>query len=104
MSAVGYYQKPRWSFWRWLGFGACRARFADDDPNDPEINPGSPYAPGYMMVETVNVLDWRDRLRVLVSGRVMVSIAVRTDKVITKSISVGACSVLRPSFKEGDSV
>jgi hypothetical protein len=97
----GYYHKPRWSLWRWLGFGTCHARFADDDPLNPEINPKSPFVPSYMMTETVAVLDWKDRLRILVSGKLMVSVATRTDVIVFKCQSVSKVSVVPPNYKRG---
>lgn len=79
---------PRKGIWHWLGFGTCAASL------DEENNPG--FAPGYFSTETVLVLNWKGRLRVLVSGLVMVSVASKTDVLVKKSVSVSAFSVMPP--------
>jgi hypothetical protein len=80
-------KKPQWNLWAWLGFGTCHARYEDEAPD---------FAPGYLTTETKVCLDWWDRLRVLVSGKVMVSVATRTDKTVDRSLSISKFSVLPP--------
>ena len=86
-----FYQKPRLSLCRALGFGSARARFDEDEEEG--------FAPGYCIVETVVVFDWKDRLRLLASGKLIVSNAVRTDRPVNKMRSIAATGVLPPSFK-----
>jgi hypothetical protein len=50
----------------------------------PRLEDKEGWAPGYMITEVVARLDWRDRLRVLVSGKVHVSTSTRTDVNVSK--------------------
>ena len=90
---TAFYALPSRSqrFWSWLGCGKCRA----PRPEEDEFAEG--YAPSWFIVETFVCLDWKDRLRLLLSGKAMVQAAVKTDVQITRSRSTSAFSVLRPA-------
>lgn len=79
------------TIWERLGFkGAYVPR-----PNEDEQAPG--YAPSWMMCDTFVYLDWRDRLRVLWSGRIMVQVAIKTDVVVHKHSATSAIGILPPA-------
>lgn len=82
------YERTRFSLWRWLGFGRCRARWEDDEAPD--------YAEGYLAADVFTHLDWKDRLRVLVSGNMMTSVAIKTDCLVKRSLPKSKVSVLPP--------
>ena len=91
MDAINTYEaKPR-TLWQRLGFGTC----STPDMDDLEDVEG--FAPAYLESVNISVLDWRDRLRVLVSGKVMVVIAAKTDVVVRRAMSRGKISVLPPN-------
>jgi hypothetical protein len=50
----------------------------------------------YITSHTIAVLDWRDRLRVLVSGRVHVHMRTETNVLVTKCDSVSVVYVEAP--------
>lgn len=56
------------------------------------------FAPSYMVTEVIAVLDWKDRLRVLVSGKMKVSTQIKTDVIVHKMISQSAVYVLSPYY------
>jgi hypothetical protein len=87
---VGYYALQRFSLWRCLGFGECRALRPEED----ELTEG--WAPSWFAVGTKAHLDWRDRLRVLISGNLHIDHAIKTDAIINKSRATSAISVLPP--------
>lgn len=95
MSEHGYYQPARRSlwdrFWRRLGFGAV---FVPAPEDDAAIGEG--FAPGRLVVRVVTVLDWRDRLRLLVSGRLFSFVSVQTDKIVVRARSEAKTGVLPP--------
>jgi hypothetical protein len=62
----------------------------------PRLEDKEGWAPGYMITEVVASLDWRDRLRVLVSGKVHVSTSTRTDVNVSKVHSETAVWVDAP--------
>jgi hypothetical protein len=43
--------------------------------------------------------DWRDRLRLLVSGNIYVEINIKTDVAVMKCSSTSALSVLPPGYQ-----
>jgi hypothetical protein len=90
--AIGFAMAHRPTLWNRLGFGACAAHVPDHVDEAPE------WAPGALSTETRIVLDWRDRLRVLLSGRMMVSLKTKTDVPVRRALSVSSVSVLPPSF------
>lgn len=54
------------------------------------------YAPSYMMVTTEAHLDWKDRLRILVSGKCRVDTRIYTDVTVNRSQSESCFMVLPP--------
>lgn len=85
-----YCAEPKFSVWRFLGFGTAHAPRPEDLDEHPD------WAPAWFIVTTRAHLDWRDRLRVLVSGNVHIDQAVKTDVPIGRSLSTSAVSVLPP--------
>lgn len=77
-------------FWSRLGFGQCSA----PTPEDLEG-----FAPSYLTIGTRIQFGWPDRVRVLVSGKVMVDINTKTDVLVGRCESVSSASVLPPSAK-----
>lgn len=64
-----------------------------DAPDDLEG-----YAPSYMVTDTYSYLDWKDRLRVLVSGKLRLKTQTKTDVIVTKMVSTSALTVLPPYY------
>lgn len=86
------YLVHRPSVWERLGFkGAYVPR-----PDADEQVPG--YAPSWIICETFAYLDWRDRLRVLLSGRFMVQVALKTDVEVRRHSASSAVGVLPPDI------
>lgn len=75
--------------WSRLGFGHAHV----ERPADVEG-----FCGGYCMADVFSHLDWRDRLRVLVSGKVMVQTAMQTDVGVRKMRSVSTLKVLPPNY------
>lgn len=76
-------------FWSRLGFGRAHA----ERPEDLEG-----FAPSYMITGVVAKLDWLDRCRAFISGKISVEIATKTDVVVGKMDSVSSLTVLPPNF------
>lgn len=94
MTSAATYQKPAFSIWRALGFGTCVA------PRMEEFDEDTRFAPARFQTDTIIVLDWKDRLRVLVSGKVMCTVSTKTAVAVPPgAISHSAISVLPPYFK-----
>ena len=55
------------------------------------------YAPSYIVTRVVSHLDWKDRLRVLWSGRLAVETQTKTDVVVNKMVSQSVVYVLPPN-------
>lgn len=90
-NARAYYAEYRRTIWDRLGFRlAARA----PRPEHEEEMPG--FAPSWFVVGTRIRLDWKDRIRVLVSGNAHVDIAVKTDLMISKSQASSDFAVLPP--------
>lgn len=87
---VGYCREIRLNIWQRLGFGECAAPRPEDEDNVEG------YAQSWLIVGTKVYLGFADRLRVLLSGSIMVDQAVKTDATITRSYSRSAVSVLPP--------
>ncbi len=90
--ARGGFTVARRTFWQWLGFRQerCQAFIDDEDPS---------FAPGYMLLETAVMIDVKDRLRILVSGKALVSQAIRTDVHVIARKTAAVFSVLPPNYK-----
>lgn len=54
------------------------------------------FAPSYMVTDVYVVLDWKDRLRLLVSGRLRVETRTKTDVIVRKTESTSVVNVLPP--------
>lgn len=74
--------------WSRLGFGTAFADRADDD---------LAYAPGYISTGVKVHFDWRDRLRILISGRVHVDCVTKTDVPVKHAYTNSCTSVLPPN-------
>src|ERR1700678_741778 len=57
------------------------------------------YAPSYIRTGVIAVFDWKDRLRLLVSGKICMRIQTKTDVIVTKMVSTSEFSVLPPSYR-----
>lgn len=53
-------------------------------------------APGAITTRITCSLDWTDRLRLLVSGRLEVMIRTQTDAPVERAVSTSACWVKEP--------
>ena len=91
-----FYARPplRERIVRSLGFGRCSSpRFdeiSDDDPN---------WAAATLQVSTIVNLDWLDRLRLLIGGRLLVEASVKTDVIVRHSMARSNVGVLSPFDK-----
>jgi hypothetical protein len=61
----------------------------------PEDTEG--FAPSYLVTGCVCQFDWKDRLRILVSGRIRVEIQTKTDVIVRRTQSQSTVNVLPPS-------
>jgi hypothetical protein len=78
-----------WHVWDKLGFGQSYP-----DASDLEEDPR--FAPGALLTVTKTQLDWPDRLRVLVSGRIVVRARTVTDVPVKVAITRSTFSICRP--------
>lgn len=83
-----YSKASKPTIWRRLGFRSAASHFEDDEPE---------WQRGYIKNDTTIIFDWLDRLRVLVSGKVAVSLTIRTDAKVDKTQSVSGVGVLPPT-------
>lgn len=90
MAENAFAQIARPTIWQRLGFGTAHAPRPDED----ELLEG--FAPSWFIVGCYARLSWRARLRVLVSGNLMVETAVKTDVTVSRSLARSAISVLPP--------
>lgn len=74
------------TIWHRLGFGNAYVA----PPEDDEAN-------SMVTVSTI-VLDWKDRLRVLLSGRLSHFIRTQTDVQVIRAMSVSDAKVLPPKW------
>lgn len=80
-------------FWRRLGFRPGRL----SPPEHWDLTAREEgWAPGYAMLELAVDLDWADRLRALVTGRLLCSNLIRTDVMIRKMEAVSVTTVMPP--------
>lgn len=82
--------KESWlaKFWRRLGFRRPHV----ERPCESIAG----LAEGCLIVSTVTHFDWKDRLRILVSGNVAIENVVQTDVTVLRSYSYAASGVLPP--------
>lgn len=79
-------------FWRALGFYEKRAPIPDADDLDPD----------WRIIATIGVLDWKDRLRVLISGRIMAHQIMRSEHPMGRVAYNAVVSVLPPGYLPGN--
>lgn len=80
-------------FWRALGFGMTGGMEMADwrcDESDKK------FAPGAIMTDTVIVVDFMDRLRLLISGKARVEVSTKTDVMVNRTQSRSRFGVLAP--------
>ena len=84
--AMEYRPTLRERFWRKMGF----------HHHHPEMSEEGEKFPGWIMLQSVSHIDWRDRLRILVSGRILFKAEIRCDVPVGETISAAALSVIAP--------
>lgn len=83
--------------WSRLGFGSrwdeelFEWRSADPQPDDW-------FVPGTLTMRTMTHVGWRDRLRLLISGRCEVCTYTRTDALVHRAETRAQFSVLSPAW------
>jgi hypothetical protein len=87
------FKEPKFSLWRWLGFGPTHVPRPDDEEG---------FAPGYMVTNVFLFLDWKDRLRIAFSGKVHVQTVSQTDVFVRRVCSRSHVRALPPTWKEAD--
>ena len=90
------YQEPPFSLWRWLGFGEAHVSGPMTDEEEAESE-AKGFTAGALVTVAYTRFDWGDRLRVLVSGKVMLYTRTETDVIVRKSRSRSSASVLPPN-------
>jgi len=85
-----FYEYRRPTIWQRLGFG----RPAMPDMDDMEGAEG--FVESHLIVSTVTTFGWRDRLRILLSGKVEVVQAVKTDALVRRTVARSNVAVLPP--------
>jgi hypothetical protein len=75
------------TIWDRLGFGHAFVPAPEDSEG---------FATGCLTTESTIVLDWKDRLRVLLSGRVSHYLRTQTDVPVTTARSISDARVLPP--------
>ena len=88
---MGYYAVHRPTIWERLGFKECGAPWMKDE-DFPELPPGR------LITETNVYFDWKDRLRILMSGKVRVAVSTKSNVIVDTAISMSEVSVLPPNF------
>jgi hypothetical protein len=90
-NAIHGAKEPQWSFWRALGFGRAHAQ-------RPEEQEG--FAPGCLVTNIYLCVDWKDRLRLVATGKAHVQTATQTDAIVRRARSISAFRVLPPFSDE----
>lgn len=85
------YSDYRPTIWDRLGFGYSHAPLIDDDEH-------LDLAPGAFICETFVKLDWVDRIRALVSGKLHIQTRSKTDVKINRALTTSNVRVLNPLF------
>ncbi len=60
------------------------------------------WAPSYLRTRVDGILDWKDRLRVLVSGRICVNVLTKTDVPVGRMFSESSIHVEAPGNSKED--
>jgi hypothetical protein len=93
-----YYTEYKPTFWervqKFLGYGDC---LQPDFEGDPRAIEG--YTESHLVSVTLVHLDWKDRLRLLISGRLVVRFSTKTDKIIEKAYSKSNVSVAPVGYR-----
>lgn len=96
----GYLVPPFWDrVWGRLGFGRRVPVDFEDGVHGEVTTWAGGYFEGYCTVDVYTRLDWRDRLRVLVSGWLTTRVHIQTDVEVRRMRSMAASGVLRPGFR-----
>lgn len=74
-------------FWQFLGFGYPHVARPEDDPE---------FAEGWITTGVTTHFDWRDRVRILVSGKVRTKILIKTDVPVARAQSFANARVAPP--------
>ncbi len=91
MTELNFYKEERPTIWQRLGFGSCGTPDMDD------LEDAEGFVVSYLITGVIVVLDWRDRLRVLISGKIEIVAATKTDVIVSKTLSRSKVSVLPPT-------
>jgi hypothetical protein len=85
-----FYHNPPWykRIWSILGFGHAHAEMHDDHPD---------FAPGALITDTFTYLDWGDRFRVLISGKINIESRTQTDVAVKYARTNTNVRVLPPT-------
>ena len=95
MPVINAYQETRRTIWDRLGFGFRRsAELLDWKVTAPK--PSDWFVPGVLTTGTWIKLDWRDRLRLLLSGTLLVETYTRTDVEVRRCESRNAIGIMAP--------
>lgn len=74
-------------------FRALGFRYPDRDRME-DFEDDKRFAQSYLFQEIVLCLDWKDRLRVLLTGQVMVAISTKTDKPVECAVGRSKVGIL----------
>lgn len=85
-----YCMKYKPTLWNRMGFNTCHANLEDADHPD--------LAEAYITTNVFTNFDWRDRLRILFSGKIMTAVATKTNIPVDTAISKSIVSVLPPNY------
>jgi hypothetical protein len=99
ISAGAFYAKQPLSLriWHWLGFHKSFSEELFEWRNMEPPEEG--FAPSAFHTETHVILDWKDRLRVLVTGHICVDVWTKTDEPVNRAKSRSEVAVLPPIQK-----
>lgn len=92
---VGYYAPdpmPRWRRWLQQKLFPQQYLAPADEDGDPD------FAPGEAMSTHVVTVDWKDRMRLLVSGELKIETRHRFDVPVRRMKSRGQFNVSPPSY------
>lgn len=89
MTITNGFKEPPFSVWHWLGFRGAFVPAMDDEDG---------WAPGQITTNVFVYLDWKDRLRALVSGRLEVQTRIQTDVHVSRARSRSKVGVLPPGI------
>ena len=89
MSDHCFYVEHKPTLWERFGFKDCGAPDLRDE-DFPDM------AQCRMVTDCIVHLDWPDRIRLLISGKLRVAIAHKTDVIVGRCVSKSNVSVMRP--------